>query len=172
MSGSLGTKRNQKGDAGKQRTGGEGRTTQTLSGREEVSPAPDWAGPGRAGLQAEPGCAQAPGRRWRVRPGLPAASAVAGDCRALARLVHPSRPRLPARPGRASPPPAGPGDVTAALTRANGGAGGEGAGRREHPRGRSSPRSPRAAFLALLQGNLYFSKLWKAGCPSATDKDS
>ena len=33
VSGSLGTKRNQKGDEGKQRTGGEGRTTQTLSGR-------------------------------------------------------------------------------------------------------------------------------------------
>ena len=33
VSGSLGTKRNQKGDAGKQRTGEEGRTTQTLSSR-------------------------------------------------------------------------------------------------------------------------------------------
>lgn len=70
-----------------------------------------------------------------------------------------SRPRLP--------PARGPGDVTAALTRANGGTGGGGVA--QAPAREVPVLAARGRVLGPPPGEPRFSKLGKAGCPSATD---
>lgn len=153
------------------------------AGPELASPAsPRGAGGARERKARARGRAGGTGDQSRRLPTAPraASAAAAQDSRAPrgpGRLLHPGHPRhprLPACPGRASPrrasPPPGPGDVTAALTRANGGTGGGGLARVSP--GEVPVLAARRRVLGPPPGEPRFSNLRKAGCPSATDKDA
>lgn len=150
------------GRAAPRRLGGPGIGLGGLPAGCRRSPKAHGAGGGggtadpRRGLPAAPGAASAEAAEdsWAPR----------GPGRLLQPGGHPDHPapgtpRLPACPGRASPsrasPPPGPGDVTAALTRANGGT-----GRRRRgagvPRGGPGPCSPRPCPWPSSRGTSIF----------------
>lgn len=162
---------------------------QTLSNRPEVRSASGWGAqrPGAhvgisrllSGLQAEP----EPAQLWqalqtqpRQRPSR--GSSVCLDCSRRGQqgtdASGPTQPSSPPQAPRVSrprlPSSRGPGDVTAALTRAHGGTGGGGAARASS--GEVPVLAARGRVLGPPPGEPRFSKLGKAGCPSATNKDT